>query len=270
MNTNIDKISSRYVLYHEYKQREKKNQAYSLRAFARFLGVSPAYVSQIFARKRILSELKAKDFAKRFKWNAKKRNLFFALIQYEKTIDPQLKADFLEQIENLSDLDFLELQEDQFQLIAEGYHYSILELTNVKDFCSTPDWIAKRLGISTIQVEEGIQRLLRLGLLNRDAGGLKKSSPNLKVKEIPSNAVKSFHQEKLRLAAEALEKQDSLERDFLGVTLSICKKDIPQIRELSRDFIERLMKLSDKSKPQDSVYHLSTQFFRLDKERDQR
>lgn len=266
MNPSIDKVSGRYLLHHEFKQRTQKNSAYSLRAFARFLGVSPAYISQIFSSKRIISDQKAKDFAKRFKWTAKKRNLFFALIQYEKTTDSQLKADFLEQIENLSELDYLELQEDQFQLIAEGYHYSILELTNVTDFCSSPDWIAKRIGISKLQAEEGIQRLLRLGLLTQGSGGFKKTSPNLRVKEIPSSAIKSFHQEKLQQAAEALEKQDVLDRDFLGVTLSIGKKDISQVRELSRDFIERLMRLSDKSKSQDAVYHLSTQFFRLDKE----
>lgn len=270
MNTSPDKINCRYLLHHEFKQRTQKNPSYSLRAFARFLGVSPAYISQIFSNKRIVSDQKAKEFSKKFKWTAKKRNLFFALIQYEKTTDIQLKADFLEQIENLSELDFLELQEDQFQLIAEGYHYSILELTNVKDFCSTPYWISKRLGISLQQAEEGIQRLLRLGLLTQKQGIYKKTSPNLRVQEIPSSAIKSFHQEKLRLAALALEKHDFWDRDFLGVTLSICKKDLPHIRELSRDFIERLMKLSDKSQSQDAVYHLSTQFFRLDKESTQR
>ncbi len=260
------KVNYKYLISHELKIRVQKNPSYSLRAFAKFLEVSPAYISQIFSQKRILSDERAKDFSKKFKWPAKKRKLFLALIQYEKTKDPQVKQDFLEQIEDLLELEFIELQEDQFQLISEGYHYSIIELTNIKDFRADPKWVAERLGITLFQAESGMQRLLRLGLLKHESGSLRKSMPNYRIDGIPSIAIRAFHKEKLRLAEEALETQSLLERDFAGVTLSIRRKDVAHVRELSRNFIEKLMKLSDKVESPDSVYHLSTQFFRLDKE----
>ncbi len=261
-----EKVNYRYLLNHELKKRVQKNPAYSLRAFAKFLGVSPAYLSQVFSQKRILSDSRAKDFAKRLKWPTKKRKLFLALIQYEKSQDSQFKQDFLEQIEDLSELDFIELQEDQFQLIAEGYHYGIIELTNLRSFRSVPQWIAERLGISLAQAESGVQRLLRLGLLKREHGTLRKSAPNFKIDGVPSEAIRAFHKEKMQLADEALENQKLADRDFSGVTLAISRKDVAQVRELSRNFLEKLMRLSDKTKSPDAVYHLSTQFFRLDKE----
>ena len=263
---NVDKVNYRYLISHELKTRVQKNPSYSLRAFAKFLEVSPAYLSQIFAQKRILSDERAKDFAKKLKWPSKKRKLFLALIQYEKSKDLQVKQDFLEQIEDLSELDFIELQEDQFQLISEGYHYSIIELTNLKAVRSDPKWIADRLGITLSQAESGVQRLLRLGLLKQEGGSLRKAMPNYRIDGIPSYAIRAFHKEKLQLAEEALEKQSLLDRDFAGVTLSIGRKDVAQIREISRKFIEKLMKFSDKVESPDAVYHLSTQFFRLDKE----
>ena len=64
--------------------------------FAKFLGVSPAYISQIFSQKRVLSDERAKDFSKKFKWPSKKRKLFLALIQYERSKDLQVKQDFLD------------------------------------------------------------------------------------------------------------------------------------------------------------------------------
>ena len=231
------KVNYRYLISHELKTRVQKNPSYSLRAFAKFLGVSPAYISQIFSQKRVLSDERAKDFSKKFKWPSKKRKLFLALIQYERSKDLQVKQDFLDQIEDLSELDFIELQEDQFQLISEGYHYSIIELTNLKDFRPDHEWIAGRLGITLYQADSGMQRLLRLGLLKHEDGSLRKAMPNYRIDGVPSAAIRAFHKEKLQLAEKALETQNVIDRDFAGVTLSIRRKDVAHVRELSRNVI---------------------------------
>ncbi len=251
---------------HELRERAHKNPAYSLRAFAKALNVSPAFVSQVFSGKRALSEERARDFAKKLKWPAKKKNLFVALVRYERTEDPLLKREAMTLIEDLSELDYMELKEDQFQLIAEGYHYTLVELVGLKGFRFDYRWIGRRLGIDAVQAEASVERLLRLGLLREENGRLYKSMAHHRIQDVPSTAIRAFHKDKLDQAVDALENQDFSSRTFLGSTVSISKKDLPKIQELTREFIDKLNKFCDKQEHPDAVYHMATQFFRLDRE----
>ena len=58
-----------------------------------------------------------------------------------------------------------QLADDAARVIAEWYHYAILELTRLENIKPDSRWIARVLGITTDEVNLAVTRLLRLGLL---------------------------------------------------------------------------------------------------------
>lgn len=262
----ISKYDFRFLLIKEFQRRKSKNNSYSMRAFARQLSVSPAFICQIFNGKRLLSYEKAIQFSQKLSWPSKRKKLFLSLLQYQKASSEYAKESLLEQIHDFSELNFMELQHDQFQLIAEPHHFAIIELCDLKGFQENPDWIAKRLGITVNQAIDAIDRLKRIGLLVYQNEKLVKSTPRHRIKDLPSNAIKTFHLKHLKNAENALETQKFEFRDFSGITVALPKSKIPEIKDLIRDFRNKINSFCTKQTHPDSVYHLAVQFYQLDKE----
>ncbi len=261
-----DRFDYRHLLLGELELRKRKNKSFSLRAFANHLQVSPAYLSQIFSHKRNLSEETGLQMAKKLRWPAQKRKLFCSLIKYQRAEGPDAKAEALSEVQDFSELDFIELQNDQFQLIAEWFHFAIVELTDTKGFQSDPRWIARRLGITPQQAEEAIDRLVRVGILDRKAEKLTKPKAHYRIGDVPSEAIRAFHNHNLKAAQTALARQNFQTRDFSGTTVAVDLERLPEIKELIRDFRKRLSNFCSQSPQPQAVYQLSVQFFRLDRE----
>lgn len=256
----------RDFLKNELIARIQRNSKYSARALARDLGVSSPYLSQILSNKRTLSEKKALGIARDFKWNQAQSSLFVSLVRYQLNKDPYLKKQILEEIgfSTGGNYAFYDLKLDVFDVVSTWYDFAIVELTSVKNFVSTPKWIANKLGISTVEAETSISRLKRVGLLIVDGGRLKKSKENYGIKDVPSEAIRSFHDKHLSLAKEALHSQGFAERDFSGITMAIDPRKIPEAKKMIQKCRREIMNLLEMGS-KTSVYHLSIELFRLDK-----
>ena len=65
-----------HIIKEEFSKRVTRNSSYSLRAFARDLGVSPASLSCFLNQKKGISEKKATDIAGRLDLNLSKKEQF--------------------------------------------------------------------------------------------------------------------------------------------------------------------------------------------------
>ncbi|MGE3759418.1 MAG: DUF4423 domain-containing protein, partial [Pseudobdellovibrionaceae bacterium] len=165
----------------------------------------------------------------------------------------------------LSDLNYAEVKLESFELISEWYHAALVELVETKNFSSSPNKIAKKLGISVEQAEDAVKRLLRLGILLKKDGELLKTNDFSQVVGAPVEAIQSFHKQHLNHALTAMLNQDPSEREISGVTMALDKEQLPELRELIVEFQNRLTNICNVAKSKDSVYHLAMQFYRLDK-----
>ena len=146
----MNKIS--LLLKNEFEKRRKRNNQFSIRAYARWLGLSPAQVSQMINGKRNIT-------IKCFQKISEKLNLTpFEQKKYLQEYNTYYKNPNTQINRNL-------LNEDQFKLISDWYHLSILSLTKIKNIKNDSRWIAQQLGITSLQVNEAISRLKRLGCL---------------------------------------------------------------------------------------------------------
>ncbi len=246
------------------EKRCQQNPRYSLRAFARDLGLTPSYLSEVINGKRNLTLNQAGRFSENLLFTDKEMNYFSDLIQVEHSKSEKIRSIATRRISKIRDQSkFSEVELDAFNVISDWYHSAILELTETKEWKSDPKWIAKRLGISVIEASEGLSRLIRVGILAEVEGIVKKSKAKFKVgKDTPSTAIRSHHKQILAKANVALEEQGLNEREFGSLTIAVPSDKIDDYKKLIREFKNNLHSLNE-GQDCDEVYTLGIQFFRI-------
>ncbi|MEX1099793.1 MAG: TIGR02147 family protein, partial [Bacteriovoracaceae bacterium] len=141
---------------------QSKNNQFSLRAFARLLEVSPASLSEFLNGKRNLSPKMLKKLAEKLCLGPEDLNVLNEKIVREKK--------GLNHKSNGSKKN-VQLQNDQYYLVADWHYYAILCLAETPEFKEDCEWISKRLKTSAPKVKEAMERLIRLGFLTYDAKG---------------------------------------------------------------------------------------------------
>ena len=256
------------ILTEVLEQRCAKNPRYSLRSFARDLGLSPSRLSDVLKGRYGLSRAAASEIAVKLGLSESERERFCDLVESRHSRNPKQRKEAAARLIESPTPDYRQLTLDGFQVISEWYHYAILELCLVEDFQSDVEWIAKRLGLSTHVAKSAIERLERLDLLEEVRGRLKPTegftaSPN----DIPSEAIKKFHRQILEKAMSAIDFQSVEERDLSSVVLAIDKRDLPEAKQAIKKFRRGFDKKFSASQSKSEVYCLAMQFFSLQETR---
>lgn len=239
-------------------ERIQRNPAYSLRAFARDLGVSHTYLSLVINGRKRLSAKRAYLFAQSLALPSDAFMGFFHDAMNEAKAQKKAKKDLVRES--------VQLEVDRFRTVSQWYHVAILDLTNVKGFKSDPQWIAEKLGISATECKSAIERLERLGLLKKINGKMKKTDAVLVIPtSYSTSAVKSFHEQMIHRALGALSADSFDSRDITGTTMAIDPALLPlakkKIQKFRREML-RLLSVGDKA----SLYQLNVQLFSLTRE----
>jgi uncharacterized protein (TIGR02147 family) len=260
----ILKNSVAQMLSAELDHRRRGNPNYSLRAFARDLGVSPAFVSYLLKGERSLSPDKAAVLAKKMNWNSHDSRLFVGLSRYQSTQSEPGRSMIKQDLEGIKKkfTKFENLKVDQFNTIADWYHLAILELIEVEGFSSNPTWIAQRLGISVTEASRALDRLIRLKLVAILPDGNLQKLKNNGVRDTPSGALRQFHQQHLKNAYRAIDQVPFEKRHASGTTVAIDPENLPQAEAMIKDFRASLSALLSAGCKKD-VYHLAIQLFPL-------
>lgn len=262
----------RDLLLSAFTARRNRNSSYSLRAFSRDLGVSASRISEILNRKRGLSVVNAARIADRLGMDREEKELFILMVEAKHARSSSLKEHAQKKIKALENQkEIFVLQADLFSLVSDWYHNAILELLDVEEAKATATWMAKRLGISVLEVESALERLARVGLLEKRNGkfvathGFSSSYSN-----VPSKAFRMHHEQILEKAKQAVWSQEVGERALLATTVAVDSKDLKAVEEKMRKFSRTLTADLKRRPKKNRVYCLSMQFFGLDqKEKEQ-
>lgn len=235
------------LLNAEFERKCEKNKSYSLRAYARDLGVQAATLSHIMKRKRAPSP----EF---------KEKVYSAL---------KLSVDQKSYLESTSEevYKFTKKEMDVFLSLSDWYYDGIIELLRTKGFESQNEFVATRLGIGIEEAESAIKRLLQLGLM--------KKMPNKSWNATSENTIMyggdqtSFALQKLQRqlmekAIEALEHVPKKNREQASMAMAINKKDLPEAKKRIKEFHQDLCKyLQRPNREADEVYQLVTTLYPL-------
>lgn len=254
------------ILNNELEERSAKNASYSLRAFARDLNMNASRLSEILNRKKGISEKAANEVAKTLNLNEKEKEFFVlsATSQHSRSNKSKKEAALNLKTQLKSKAHNITLEE--FERAQNWYHFAIMELIELKDCKHTTEWFAKKLKLQKIVIQSALERLQSLGWIKFENGKfIARDNESESTYDIPSNAIKKYHEEILTKAGQSLFTDDIKDREFLNMTLAFSQDQLEEakasIRAFQKEFAE---KFYDPKKDKDSVYQLSVQLFRLD------
>lgn len=247
----------------ELVRRQTVNSSYSLRAFARDLNIEPSLLSKIL-RKKIPITLKMLE----------------RLAPSAGLNEPDLNSyrDHVKSAEGMKHLDSLQdkqIRHEEFKLIQDWYHITIVELTLLSDFQPTAAWIARKLGIGESEASMAVERLITLGFLERtEDGAFKKSSHGSPGLRIVSDDYASYitalrhviHQFGDK-AMSAMHEIPPTNRANTTLTVAIDSSLVAEAKKKIINFTRSLVdELEKKSKVKNHVYELMVSFFPLTKD----
>jgi uncharacterized protein (TIGR02147 family) len=240
--------------------RQTKNPAFSLRSFAKKLGMSPSAISEILAGKRRVSIKLATRILDRLAAPPEERQS--VLDKFQAATKPGASAES-NQLSAPSQ-SYIQLSADHFHAVSDWYHFAILSLMETKIFQDDPTWIAERLGIKVGEAQAAIERMLRLGMIKIDAKGQKhpSSSSFESPDEVANVALRKAHHQNLELAARSLEEDSVEDRDITSMTMAIDRSKLKEAKKMIRDFQDKLSAFLE-SGHQDEVYKINIQLFPL-------
>lgn len=130
--------------------------------------------------------------------------------------------------------------------ITPWFAYTVMEILNLAGKPVTSAVVHKKLlgQVSLAEVEQTLQALSTLKFIGHDDGGYFRSLSESEFIEtppdIPSVTVRNIHRAQLIRAAETLEEQSVLEREFIAKTLTVSAARIPAIKAKIRGVMNEI------------------------------
>lgn len=248
----------------EFQSRQARRSAYSLRAFARDLDLSPSTLSELLSRKVGLSPAMSSSLAKRLKLPSPHDEHFCDLVAARHSRSTVQKNEAKIRASARLRASNSNLSLDKFRIVSDWYHMAILELVELDPQYHSVKRLSEALGVAQRTIKEGLERLVKVGELELSESGWRTvSSVTLAGERVPSEAIRRFHSEVLEKAALALHSQSLDQREFQTSFFCISEADLPELKkDLSRMGRELIKKYGHKP-DRKSLYALSLQLFSL-------
>jgi uncharacterized protein (TIGR02147 family) len=231
----------------------RRNPRFSLRSFAKQLGIDHWTLSQVLRSRRRLSARALEAVGKRMGLSEE------ALRAYAQSFRRKPNSKSLP--ENIRSFQF---DLDTFQLLSAWYHYAILELIQVSGFKADSRWIADTLGIAVEDVNIALQRLLRLGLLEMSGRARwidKSGDAEFHSAALTEAACNQINQEAHELAVEAIKRIPSQHRAHRQMVVALDSRRLSRLKMLADEFMNELRSLVSEGDTKDDVYQVEISFF---------
>ena len=232
-------MERREWLLTQFTRKKERNQAYSLRSFARFLGVPSGRLSELMNGKRGITPKMAIRFAKQLGENPD---------QFQMEQSP-----------------YSRLSDDKFEALSDSLHIALLSLVETTNFDSRIESICARLNAKPFEVHGALERLERLGLLSQVNNCWISTKKNLETShDVASAALRKSHKQTLEQSIDALDQVDLSQRDITSITMAIDVKKIPLAKEMIRKFRRELAAILETDE-RTEVYNLNVQLVPVSK-----
>lgn len=242
--------SFRLTLQGELARRCAENPQYSLRAFAKFLGIDHSTLSQMLRGKRPFTEKSIRKFGVR-------------LGQSEPDMERWILAERQQLLDEPAQQQAQQLTNDVATLMTDINLYAILELTRIQGFQPDSRWIARMLGITVDEVNIALQCLIRLGLLEMVSttqwiDHLGDAMATLQ--DFTQAGIEQYLKQLHRLTLHSMKGTSAEKYTLSATTLAVSSARIPAALEMIDRFRKELTSYLKQSAEHDDVYHLQVSF----------
>ena len=244
-------------------QKQLKNSAYSLRSFARDLGVASSSLSDIINRKSKGSEASLHSIFNNLKVSAFEESYLRLMHTAQYASSEASKAKALSEAEKIKEtLSIKVLTEKQFLEVASWTTLAVIELLPLSPFKENPDLIADHLKVSLKEIKNSLHTLEKSNLIYKDSSGLFCPHPQAQVflSKMPSEVAKRLHEDILKFNMESLWTTTTDSRVSVSTLLMIDEEELPEIRNEIQDFLMNLINKQSKKPKRNQLYSLSLHF----------
>ena len=236
------------LLSAEFSRRSQRNPRYSLRAYARSMGLSHTVLSLVLSGKRPLSKKAALKVSAELALEPKEAAALMARTGRAKA--------------HVKPGDYALVDLETFHLISDWLSYGILSLTEIPHASFAPRALARRFHVNELQARLAFERLVKLGLLAKTGGRWRQTGKSIKVENDVSTAyTRKFHRQLLDKAAESLENDPIERRDFSSITFAMDQSQVAYAKERIRQFRRELCAELEAKGPPTDVYNLTVQIY---------
>lgn len=246
----------RQMLQLEFERRVAKNPRYSLRAYAKTLGIYHATLSALMSGARPFTLKSA-------------RSISVAL-----GLSPTAVAEFANETpaaKRKAALLIDPVADDEYSLEANWRHDALLECLQLPKQSHDTRSLAASLGFTVAEVMSSLQLLERRRMIKRSTDGswrpVARNTSNILGQLETSAARRRYQKELLEKSQTALEEIAIEKRDHTSITMTIDEEDMPELKEIIRDYRRKVMAFAQRkgAKP-NHVYQLQISLFPLTKE----
>jgi uncharacterized protein (TIGR02147 family) len=262
-----DQLAVQKLLRRKLAELQSRNNAYSVRAFANRLGIQPAATNEILKGERRVSRKMAERFAAKLHLDPSERVELLTHFPERARSAHRLPETSLGDAKLAAQKEVLRLSSDQFSVISDWIHFAILNLVKTKNAKSDPAWMAERLNLTEVKVAAAIERLERLGLLEKDSQGKwKRTYARVNTTDdVISVSVQKSHLNDLDLARQSILQDPIDRRDFSSMTIAISPALLTKAKEIMRRAQDEIVALTSESDPTE-VYRVTNYLFPLTRE----
>lgn len=250
-------------------EKQKKNPRFSLRAFAKVLGIQPSFLSLVLNGKRDFSEETVGLIIEKLNLDPSAARELSLLVRLEKVKSAHQRDQLLQDLKVLRpDLaEIRDLSVDQFKMIADWYHLPLQVLIDLEDFSWSEENAAKTIGINVHEVKLALERLAALELIEWTPGARPKALGGSRMVQTPEHnqALKIYHESMLQKNIEALYEQDPEQRVTATLTVALNDEQLREARAILVKAQQKILKLCQSRSPNKEIYHVGLNLFQVTK-----
>lgn len=270
MIPNFYPADHRIYLREELHLRQSRRPQYSMRAFARDLEMSPSFLCEFLAGRQGLSKERVLWISKKLSLSTEQCEHFWDLVEakFGRTAEAKKSADFRVLQKTKNEQNHLSLE--RFHVIADWYHFPLLEILGLPNSDYTFKELSTILGISEITVVEAVERMKTVGLLEEETTEFGTTKYNIKSEytlagdEGANRAIQIAHQQFLNMQSRCVDTKPITERENLDVTFRLTQTDWDSMcNELRSAIMSVIAKYADSKAEKDQVVCFTMQMVSL-------
>lgn len=245
-------------LIQNFEKRKLKNPRYSLRAYARDLGIDASTLAKILKNQRPFPLKYIGPVTAKLDLTIEEKQEFSQSILGSSNWLDLFRESKTEKMIHLLDA------QDDFEIIAEWEYYAVLSLMETRGFEWKTSFIARKLGLTNSRAKEVMTKLKARNFVSVDSKGSAHRLPQPlgTTEDIWSQALQVGHFQEMLLAQKALHHLDPEIREISSITFAGDPKSLIKAKKMIRDFQKKLSQLMESGR-KEQVYTLAVQLWPL-------
>lgn len=255
-------LDYRQIIATEYQRRHGRNAHYSLRAYARDLGLSAPRLNEILAGKKGLSAASALGVGRALALSSDELEGFLLSVESQHCRSQAGRKSAMEKLKAWN-----ESREREPTLHTTVVHWTteaVQKLCERTGFRPTPESVASALGVPLYLASSPVRYLRRAGLLP----GQPSDSPAAYIaNRLRGKRINVDYEQILELAKHAFQGAETAHgNQFMHEPVLLTEEQVGEAREILSRARKQVLKLQSKERSS-RLYYLSTQFFKVENER---